>query len=1197
MPASLFRRISDLFNKPHHLRTRRTPSQVPIRRAEILEERRMLSVNVNTVTPELEFDLNQQALPVNFDGGVVIDDILYFAGTNFEWRGDDAEFWSYDPAANNGQGEIKPVELTGDTANLSFIHSLQGGGGKLFFNAYASPGYALFSLDVSTSVLTRIASLQNPERFHQVLENGSLYYRDETSNGNHELWRYTPDEGTVRVASFESDGSEPADAILFLNGKLYLNVIGTGGSVQIWEYDPALEEEATRLVFETTTGDAGSPEMVTSDGKIYVTTEANQRLWEVDPLSDSAGRELFYLPHVPDASGADILDLTALKGKLYWITSQRGAVEFWEYDPQGTADPQNLGYDILPGEYPSIMNLSAGADHLYLFTSLRNQYTTGGINYSFYGEALLQFDPSQDLSEAVTFITDLDLGQSGWYDEGIEAFEVGGALLFPGSSEFRRRNTLWRYDADDEGGPGQLAEVRQAIDLNESSQPHELTVLGNTVYFAANDGIHGYELWKAEIQIDGSLASPTMVSDFYPGIASSYPENLEVIDGVLYFDAEDHGVNHLWKYIPESETLTRLARIGPFTDMVTVGNVRYYLWFGSHNVYFHFYDVTSPPTVDKMTEIPDFLMARMRGGNHATAAVGDHIYFVVNDVEKSQESIYSYNTAAIDGSDALTQIDLPEGISAPDHFTELNGKVYFQANDSTYGEELFEFDPLTESIRRIADIRPGSRGSSPERMTVFDDQLYFRAFDGESIFKLWRFDPLANDGQGGVEVVFASNQHSPFNGASHDPDSPYLIKDGRIYMDLRYSGVLDFDILVLEPRENDRVLPLIEQMDNPPSSYRDYELASSANHIIANLYEELGGKELFSIPTISSEVTAEFRFAADTSMVPGSVENAPDNTLPTFGEWESPVGQLWLTIGPETAAPGFDLTMEVVWDDLWLLAPEVTSHLGTSATVSSQSADSVTFTIADVDLSSYQVGDRVLLGNLTFPLNPTNEKNLSADASGAYPQPTLQQGASLATAKNDTTGQPILFDDDQEDLQLTPMVYDANEDDRVGISDFAAFIRHYGNRADADSPEAYRFDYDQDGKVGISDFALFIQQYGKRKFAPAIPTQTAARAMSGSTAESTKPDTFPLEGESIASVYWESVANDAEVFFNDDRLKGRNGEELELSPAPPLVLDDADWDARVIDAAMNSGSEGETSDEDSSEGEDALLAWLETDSI
>ena len=84
-----------------------------------------------------------------------------------------------------------------------------------------------------------------------------------------------------------------------------------------------------------------------------------------------------------------------------------------------------------------------------------------------------------------------------------------------------------------------------------SSWPYSLTAVGNTLYFAATDGINGIELWKS----DGTDGGTVMVRDIYsggpssnPNYLSSNPNYLTAVGNTLYFRADD-GINgtELWK--------------------------------------------------------------------------------------------------------------------------------------------------------------------------------------------------------------------------------------------------------------------------------------------------------------------------------------------------------------------------------------------------------------------------------------------------------------------------------------------------------------------------------------------------------------------------------------------------------------------------------------------------------------------------
>src|SRR6516165_123726 len=63
------------------------------------------------------------------------------------------------------------------------------------------------------------------------------------------------------------------------------------------------------------------------------------------------------------------------------------------------------------------------------------------------------------------------------------------------------------------------------------SNPGGLIDVNGTLFFAANDGTHGTELWKS----DGTASGTVLVADIDPGSASSYPTFLTVAGRHLFF--------------------------------------------------------------------------------------------------------------------------------------------------------------------------------------------------------------------------------------------------------------------------------------------------------------------------------------------------------------------------------------------------------------------------------------------------------------------------------------------------------------------------------------------------------------------------------------------------------------------------------------------------------------------------------------
>ncbi len=197
------------------------------------------------------------------------------------------------------------------------------------------------------------------------------------------------------------------------------------------------------------------------------------------------------------------------------------------------------------------------------------------------------------------------------------------------------------------------------------------------------------ELWRYNPNQGGSL--PVRVRDLNTS-DSSTPDLLSVINGRLYFfaDASSDG-NYLYEYSASGD-LNKVADIGGQQVESTLKN----------------------PVKSACSK--------------CYASVGDVIVFAADDINGDARLWRHVPGEAVKDVVGLNGVSDSE----TEEFITFNDWVYFSAEDSEHGRELWMYDPSnTTNIPQLAqDIIPGSAGSNPTDFIVVEDALCFFADDG-----------------------------------------------------------------------------------------------------------------------------------------------------------------------------------------------------------------------------------------------------------------------------------------------------------------------------------------------------------------------------------------------------------------------------------------------------------------------------------
>jgi ELWxxDGT repeat protein len=155
---------------------------------------------------------------------------------------------------------------------------------------------------------------------------------------------------------------------------------------------------------------------------------------------------------------------------------------------------------------------------------------------------------SDGTAAGTRFVTGVGPGITPFQHDGTSnpRFAKVGATVFFIAYDDDHGLELWKTDGTD-AGTKRVKDINQSQGLFNDSNPSHLTNVAGTLFFNADDGIHGQELWSS----DGTAPGTQLVQDLNPGEESSFPQYLANVGGTLFLQASNPSRGaELWKAIP-----------------------------------------------------------------------------------------------------------------------------------------------------------------------------------------------------------------------------------------------------------------------------------------------------------------------------------------------------------------------------------------------------------------------------------------------------------------------------------------------------------------------------------------------------------------------------------------------------------------------------------------------------------------------
>jgi ELWxxDGT repeat protein len=313
-----------------------------------------------------------------------------------------------------------------------------------------------------------------------------------------------------------------------------------------------------------------------------------------------------------------------------------------------------------------------------------------------------------------------------------EPVDVNGTLYFAADDGASGRE-LWKSN----GTAGGTALVRDIRSGAPSSNPTALTAVGSTLYFLVPGATQGVELWKS----DGSFMGTELLKAF-PNMASVSGAELTAVGNTLYFVAEQvSGDAELWKSNGSAATTVPVMDIypgttGSFPSLLTAVGNQLYFRANEPSGGYELWKSDATGTAQVKDVVPGPLGSTPRG----LTAVGQLLYFFASS-ETGNTTLWRSNGTAL-GTVLVRDFGDAAGVTLQ-FPTAAGNTLFFQLDIPAYGAELWRSDGTPQGTVLVKDIQPGAAPSSPRELTAVGGTLFFVANDGVHGAELWKSDGSA----------------------------------------------------------------------------------------------------------------------------------------------------------------------------------------------------------------------------------------------------------------------------------------------------------------------------------------------------------------------------------------------------------------------------------------------------------------------
>jgi ELWxxDGT repeat protein len=418
----------------------------------------------------------------------------------------------------------------------------------------------------------------------------------------------------------------------------------------------------------------------------------------------------------PGIAGSDIKSMVCCAGKVYFSANDgTSGAELWVSD--GTATGTTMVRDIHSG--------SNSSSPLWLACLSTRVYFAATTSTN--GAELWRSDGS---ATGTVLVRDIFAGTSSSSPKFLRSDPGGKFLLFQASDG--RGAELWKTN----GTPTGTALVKDINAGAASSLPTFFLPFGNTTLFRAATRALGTELWRT----DGTATGTVLVKDIRIGSSGGSPalnySKYATFGGAVYFPA-NNGANgiELWK---TDGTTTGTVQAADVAFGSQSSSPRELFAHGT-SLFFSAYTSGTGREVWRLSSGKVSLVADLNRGSWGSNPAGFHplgakLLFSATSLGLNDFELWSTDGTAT-GTTRVRDIFPGKGGSRPDFLTSLSAtKLMFSARGANFlGKELFETDGTLIGTKVLKDIDPRRKTGSSEPWLIGSVEgraLLFSAYDG-----------------------------------------------------------------------------------------------------------------------------------------------------------------------------------------------------------------------------------------------------------------------------------------------------------------------------------------------------------------------------------------------------------------------------------------------------------------------------------